>query len=116
MKLTDFFPLVGGDLERTLARFPNEPMILRFLRKFPADSSFDGLCQALSSNDLCGAFRAAHTLKGTAANLGLDGLAEAASRLTEALRGADAPPPQNLLRAVELQYQTAVGLIAQLDD
>lgn len=38
------------------------------------------------------AFRAVHTLKGVALNLGLGSLAHASSQMTEALRGQDSMP------------------------
>ena len=47
------------------------------------------------------AFRAAHTLKGVAANMGLLRMQEAASALTEALRAGDMDSARALYPAVE---------------
>lgn len=116
MELTTFFAAVGGDAERVLTRLPSEAMVRRFLHKFTDDPSFAALQAALEAEELSDAFRAAHTLKGTAATLGLDTLADAASALTEALRGADALPPEELTAAVERAYEAALTQIRRLDD
>ena len=115
MELKEFFAAVGGDDREVLERIPSEDMVRRFLRRFPADPSHAELSAALAAGDLPTAFRAAHTLKGTAANLGLSALTDAASALTEALRGADALPPENLVRAVDAAYALAVEQIGRLD-
>lgn len=116
MELREFFASVGGDCEAVLNRLPSEAMVRRFLRKFPADPSYDALHTALAAGDLATAFRAVHTIKGTAANLGLDTLASAASALTEALRGTDTLPPQTLVDTVDTAYELTVRQIAALDE
>lgn len=116
MELHEFFASVGGDCEVVLRRLPGEAMVRRFLRKFPADPSYHALCAALAAGDLATAFRAVHTIKGTAANLGLDALASAASSLTEALRSTDTMPPQALVDALDAAYESTVRQIAALDE
>lgn len=115
MELQEFFTSVGGDCEAVLSRLPSEAIVRRFLHKFPTDPSYDALNAALAAGDIAAAFRAVHTIKGTAANLGLDTLASAASALTEALRGADAMPPQSLMDAVDAAYELTVRQIAALE-
>ena len=105
---------LGGDYEQVKRRLPSDGMIKRFLAKFPGDDSFAVLCQALENGRREEAFRAAHTLKGVSANLGLDRLSASASALTELLRpkgdaipeGADA-----LLREVRQDYEITVVAI-----
>lgn len=72
MKLDEFFRCVGGGYGEAKARFQNDERIVRFLNMFPGDTTT--------------AFRAVHTLKGVALNLGLGSLAHASSQMTEALR------------------------------
>lgn len=72
MKLDEFFRCVGGGYGEAKARFQNDERIVRFLNMFPGDTIT--------------AFRAVHTLKGVALNLGLGSLAHASSQMTEALR------------------------------
>lgn len=115
MELNEFYAAVGGSAETVLGCLPGEEMVRRFLRKFLADPSHAALHAALAEGDLPTAFRAAHTLKGTAATLGLDTLAAAASALTEALRGADTLPPSALVSAEEAAYHAAAAQIARLD-
>lgn len=116
MELKAFYAAVGGDDRQVLNRLPSEDMLRRFLHKFSKDPSHAELLSALAAQDFAAAFRAAHTLKGTAATLGLDALSAAASALTEALRGADALPPAELTAAVEQAYETALAQIRRLDD
>ena len=92
MKLNGFFSSVGGDYGEAKARFQSDERIARFLRMFPGDDSMQNLSAAVSANDAPTAFRAVHTLKGVALNLGLGALAEASSKMTEALRGSDTLP------------------------
>lgn len=114
MTMEKFYSMVGGSFEKTLSRLPSEAMIRKFVLKFPSDPTYAQLEAALPGGDET-AFRAAHTLKGTAGTLGLDTLAAAASALTEALRAADAMPPQTLVEAVETAYQAAIEQIGWLD-
>lgn len=57
-----------------MARLGGEPMASRFIRRFASDGSYDALTAALRAGQGQEAFRAAHTLKGVAANLGLERL------------------------------------------
>lgn len=115
MELSQFYAAVGGNYSAVVARLISPDFLLRFVRRFPADPAFGELTAALAAQELPDAFRAAHTLKGTAATLGLDTLAAAASALTEALRPADTMPPQALITAVQTAYDDAITYIAQLD-
>ena len=77
--------VVGGYGEAK-ARFQNDERIVRFLNMFPGDDSMQNLTNAMNTGDTTTAFRAVHTLKGVALNLGLGSLAHASSQMTEALR------------------------------
>lgn len=76
---------VGGDYGEAKARFQNDERIVRFLNMFPGDDSMQNLTNAMNTGDTTTAFRAVHTLKGVALNLGLGSLAHASSQMTEAL-------------------------------
>jgi|GEM_PF-2450863 len=86
MKLDEFFRCVGGGYGEAKARFQNDERIVRFLNMFPGDDSMQNLTNAMNTGDATTAFRAVHTLKGVALNLGLGSLAHASSQMTEALR------------------------------
>lgn len=110
-----FFAAVGGSYEGVMERLPSEALVRRFLLKFPADPSYGALTASLEAEDWEGAFRAAHTLKGTAANLGLTALQLAAAALTEALRPRTGAPDKSLVDAVTNAYETVLAAIRQLD-
>ena len=86
MKLTEFYKAAGGSLDEVLTRIPNEKLIIKYLMKFPSEPASELLKDAFKAQKREEAFRAAHTLKGLCATLGLARLTDAASRLTEALR------------------------------
>lgn len=105
------------DMDKTLARFVgNEALLFRFLRKFLADQSYAQLKQALSDGDIEAGFRASHTLKGVAGNLGLDGLFHAVSPLVEVLRSNDASGADAMFRAVEQKYDEVIATIQAIGD
>lgn len=103
MKLDEFFRCVGGDYGEAKARFQNDERIVRFLNMFPGDTPT--------------AFRAVHTLKGVALNLGLGSLAHASSQMTEALRGQDSMPEsvQPLYEAVQKEHTAVCSALEKLE-
>ncbi len=115
MSLERFYETVGGDLSATAARLGGAVLAERFLRLFAGDDTFDMLSAAMTAGDTQRAFRAAHTLKGVAANLGLSRLCEASSALTEALRSGDMPAAQALYPAAATAYRQVRTGIDQLD-
>ena len=88
MTLQEFYAQIGGSYADTVHRLCSESFVLHFVKKYPANPSFDELCEAVGRSDWESAFRAAHTLKGVAQNLGFDRLYAVSVPLTEAMRGA----------------------------
>ncbi|MBD9253007.1 Hpt domain-containing protein [bacterium] len=117
MKLDEFFRCVGGDYGEAKARFQNGERIVRILNMFPGDDSMQNLTNAMNAGDTTTAFRAVHTLKGVALNLGLGSLAHASSQMTEALRGQDKLPEsvQPLYEAVQKEHTAVCGALEQLE-
>ena len=87
MTLQEFYARIGGDYNATISRLPSEALIKKFVLKYPGDPSFNQLKDALEAQDWELAFRASHTLKGVAQNLGMDRLYKAAAALCDAVRG-----------------------------
>ena len=112
MTLNEFYTTVGGNYEDVIARLHSEAFTEKFLRMIPQDNSLPLLKEAAAA-----AFRAVHTLKGIALNLGLTGLAAACGTMTEALRSRDTLPEQTdvLLRAVDREYQKVCDTLARLN-
>ena len=115
MNLEEFYARIGGNYADTVRRLCNDALVTRFVMKYPANPSFDELCAALNASDWATAFRAIHTLKGVAQNLGFDRLYAVSFPLTEALRGAKPLTDPSLFTAVETVHNETVAAIAQLD-
>ena len=84
------FEAYGADYQSTMARFMgNEKTYLRFLDMLFQDDNLHKLGEALLTDDMTGAFEAAHTLKGVAANMGLTPLHRAVCDIVEPLRAKE---------------------------
>lgn len=101
----------GGDYEGVMARIGNPMLLARLFEKFMEDKSFESLKTALAGGDCESAFRAAHTLKGVALNMGFSKLAASSSKLTELLRKGTLDGSGELLEPVERDYQAIVDAI-----
>lgn len=116
MTLKEFYAAVGGDYDATLNRIPKESMVLRFAKKYADDKTYLQLTEAVNAQDWETAFRASHTLKGVAQNLGFDRLYAVSVPLTEAMRGAKPLDDFSLLAAVQAAQAETLAAIAKLDD
>lgn len=115
MTLARFYESLGGSLPAVLARIPSEAMVRKFARMYAGDTSCDELVRAVEAKDWQTAFRAAHTLKGVAQNLGFVTLACAADALTEHLRGASPLTQPELLEAVRTAHAHVLFVLEELD-
>ncbi len=113
-ELTDY----GIDLKMAIYRFlGNEEMYEELLRDFAEDENYFGLLETIPQKEYEKAFRHAHTLKGVAANLGVDRVEADAGQITEALRGkkpeeVDRTVLDDLVKKLEEHY---AGLRAILE-
>ena len=115
-KLKQFYAAVGVDADEVLSRLGGQPaLVLHFLEKFREDGSFRTLCASLDSGDTETAFRAAHTLKGISANLGLQSLFVKASEVTELLRGGAADEAKTVLPSLQEESDRVHILISRLN-
>lgn len=110
MTIREFYTLVGGSYDDMSERFPSDALILRFLTMLPQDGSMELLARSVDAADAKTAFRAVHTLKGVALNLGLTALAGVCSEMTDTLP-ASAPA---LFEAVQREYDKVTGALVQL--
>ena len=115
MTLKEFYAQIGGNYEDTLHRLPSEALVHRFVLKYPADPSVAQLRDSVSAADWETAFRAAHTLKGVAQNLGFERLYQVSAVLTEAMRGNKPLEDRSLLDAVEQQDAAIRRAISELE-
>lgn len=116
MVLSEFYTEIGSDLKAVLSRIPSEKMVEKFVRMYAMDDSFRQLCEAVSQADWQSAFRVAHTLKGVAQNLGFDRMQDAASALTEALRGGVPLSDFALMKAAEDAQAQLLNALKALED
>ena len=114
MTLKEFYEQIDGSYEDTLHRLTSEALVHRFVLKYPADPSFAQLREAVAAADWESPFRAAHTLKGVAQNLGFDALYRASSALTEHLRGGQPLTEPQLLDATAAEHERVMSAIEAL--
>lgn len=114
MTLEEFYARIGGSYADTVRRLCNDALVSRFVMKYPANPSFDELRAALDTSDWTSAFRAIHTLKGVAQNLGFDRLYAASVPLTEALREDKPLEDRSLFDNVETAHQEILNAIEEL--
>ena len=114
MTIQECYAQLGGSYEDVCTRLPSQRLVEKFVAKFPNDESYNTLCEAMAQQNRTEAFRAAHTLKGVAANLGFTRLMNSASQLTEALRPEGAAVSQispSLMETVTQDYRTTMDAI-----
>ena len=114
MTLEEFYAKIGGNSADVLRRLPSEAMVRKFIGKYPADTSWGSLESAIHSQDWEAAFRAAHTLKGVAQNLGFQKLYLSSTALTEALRGPKPLTDPALWPPVEEAHAQVLAAIQEL--
>lgn len=117
MELRACYQQMGGDYDAVIGRLRQEERVVKFLRLFPADENFQLLTDSLAKEDWPTAFRAAHSMKGVALNLGLSTLAQCASELTEVLRpGTPTQDPGPLYEQVKECYERTLAAIQALQE
>ncbi|WP_251159059.1 Hpt domain-containing protein [Caniella muris] len=109
--LEGFFEAAGGDCADVLARLRSPERVARFVRLFGADPTFSTLEEAMAEGDVETAFRASHTLKGTARDVGLTAVADTSGAVCEALRAGDVDAAARLMPAARDAYGRAMAAI-----
>ena len=79
MTIEQCYQEIGGNFAEVCGRLPSQRLVEKFVRKFPEDQSYAELTAAMAAGNHDVAFRAAHTLKGVAANLSFTKLRTSAS-------------------------------------
>lgn len=113
MNLQEVYAKTGGNYEEAIMRFSTEARVVKFMRMFLRDPSYEELKQAVSAADWDAAFRAVHTMKGVAGNMSFTGLYTAASALTEALRGGKALTDGALYEEVRKRYDAIAACVSE---
>lgn len=104
---------VGVEYDEVLKRFMGkEDFYLRMLKKFLDDQNYSGLKQAIDDKNWKDAFVYAHTVKGLCGNLGLGGILDYVSPLTE--EPYDEESIMHHMRHVAKAYDKTVEIIRSL--
>lgn len=111
MTLKECYDRMNGSYEDAKLRLMMDSMVERFMFKFLEDDTMANLRAAVAEKNIPDSFRAAHTLKGVAANLSFTELQAKASALTEQLRPQTAQADAMLLGDVEKAYARVIDTI-----
>lgn len=114
MTLEKCYAAMGGDYADVIGRLRSEAFIKKFVLRFADSTDWLQLHTALEENRTEDAFRAAHTMKGVASNLGMTELYSASSQLTELLRDGRSRDVSSALAAVDASYKKTLDAIQQL--
>ena len=105
----------GMDVSAALERFMNnDAMLEKFLKKFRNDPSYNELLEAVDARDNDRAFKAAHTLKGVAANFSFETLRAAVSDQTECFRAGNLDDGIALMPRVADEYSKVADALTKI--
>ena len=91
---TAAFEIAGIDTKSALRRTGGNPKRYEMLlRKFAESTAVEEIRDALGNGDMATAARAAHSLKGAAANLGATAVAEGAAKVEKEIQTGETAPP-----------------------
>ena len=111
MTLEECYIALHGNYAEAKSRLMTDTLIERVVLKFTSDPSMQQLLDAVAAGAYADAFRAVHTLKGVAANMGFTELQQHASALTEQVRSCDVAADPALLEAVKESYKLVMDTI-----
>lgn len=115
MTIKECYDSFGGNYNDVILRLRTEERIEKYITKFLNDQSFANLQNALEQHNTEEAFRAAHTLKGVAQNMGFDRLASSAQLITEKLREGDMIQANQLFFQVNDDYNLTISSIRAIN-
>lgn len=105
----------GVDIDAALVRFMGrDDLLLRFLKKFVEDESYETLVGGLQNNSIKEAYKAAHTLKGLCANLSLTNLNRLAGAQAEFLKNENMEAAREIMGDITCEYEKIVDVLNNL--
>lgn len=113
MSLQEFYKKINGNYSNVVSRLQSETSVIKFLKAFLKDSTFNNLKEALRNGDIKQAFIEAHTLKGLVLTLELGSMRELIQTITEKLRNSNNVNPSEF-EELKKQYNEIVNLIETL--
>lgn len=116
MTVKEFYKNIDGDYNDALTRLPTEAFVLKMLRLFASDRTYDELIESVKNNDIKASFETSHKLKGIAANLSFSQLHTALCALNEQLRPLTVSADAALVERVSDDYHNVMREINCLLD
>ncbi|MBP5551757.1 MAG: Hpt domain-containing protein [Spirochaetales bacterium] len=111
MLTIDTLKAFGANTDEGIGRcMNNEAFYLRLVKMIPQDKNFSRLYECIDSNDLEGAFEAAHALKGALGNLSLTPLYGKAWEITELLRNRTQMDYSPIVAEIKALQDKLIGL------
>lgn len=103
----------GVDMERVMVRFMgNEALYIKFLKRFAEeDKSYQDMQKYFKEEAYEDAFKAAHSLKGLLANLGLEDIMGSVTVITEKLRSGSHEGVAQLMAQAEKEYENIMNIL-----
>lgn len=122
MTIKEFYDFIGEDYDDVIGRLRAESRVYKYVMKYPDDKNFDLLISSMKEKNYADAFRAAHTVKGTALNFSFNSFAAIASEITEKLRNSEDtaaieadPDLDGLIAQASEKYEKIISGIKQID-
>jgi HPt (histidine-containing phosphotransfer) domain-containing protein len=118
MTIQEIAPFISLDLERSIALFMGkEDMYVKYLKKFPENVKklLGNLADAIAANDEQAIESAAHAIKGVAANLGIQQVADLGGALMLDIRDKTLELVAGHHAELVEKSQTAIEYIEKLD-
>lgn len=102
------------DIEGTLSRFcDNEELYMKFLLRFPDEDRITPIKDSISAQNYDMLLQAAHKLKGTSANLGMNRLSQKAEKIVKKVRSSEYTGFEADAADVEKEYNLVCGTIKE---
>ena len=110
MTLQELYAYIDGDYDQAMKVLRMEKLLDKHIRKLTQNGTVEGLIEAGKNMDPTELFERAHAVKGVCGNLGLTGLAGAASEIAEEYR------PGNPRMLSDAEVTERIGRIAEMYD
>lgn len=112
LTMRECYELLGEDYDSVIQRLEcDEETVEPAICEFLYDEHFAAFVGAMNEHSVEKAFRAAHTMKGIAANLGFEKLRSVFDEITEDLRRSDYDSAQKLLIAAGKEYIRVISVL-----
>ncbi len=104
------------DYDMILNRFGgNEPIYIRFLNKFLADTTYSELEKSWNEINYEGIEKNAHTLKGVAGNLGLENLYTISNEVVQRVRNGEHEGLDKIYQQLQNEYKLITETINKIN-